>query len=291
MIDIKKELIRTARNSIRLKIGGKADDTVGATRFGGAPDVPEGFEWARYESESIYTNEVKERPLSFIAQFDLEEVSKYDTENLLPKTGVLSFFYELDSQKWGCDPDDKGCAKVYWFPDKSVLRRAEFPRDLGVNDVEFDYRLPALGITMRCERSYQDYGDFLLQREKLLENWEDFEAAQKSLGVYSETDESISKLLGWADTIQGNMTMECELVSRGYYLGDSEGWNEVTPLDRQEAKQWSAEDWVLLFQLDTVENGDFELMFGDCGRIYFYIRRDDLAARNFDDIWLVLQCG
>ena len=47
---------------------------------------------------------------------------------------------------------------------------------------------------------------------------------------------------------------------------------------------------MLLFQLDIVECGDFELMFGDCGHIYFYITKEDLAARRFDQIWLVLQC-
>ena len=31
-------------------------------------------------------------------------------------------------------------------------------------------------------------------------------------------------------------------------------------------------------------------MFGDCGRIYFYIRKKDLAERNFDNVQLILQC-
>ena len=94
-----------------------------------------------------------------------------------------------------------------------------------------------------------------------------------------------SKLLGWADVIQGNMTRECELVARrGYYLGDPDGWERVTPRDRQETEQWANRDWILLFQLGTVETDDFELMFGDCGRIYFYIHKDDLAARNFNMI-------
>ena len=43
-------------------------------------------------------------------------------------------------------------------------------------------------------------------------------------------------------------------------------------------------------RLDTVECGDFELMFGDCGHIYFYITKEDLAARRFDRVWLILQC-
>ena len=31
-------------------------------------------------------------------------------------------------------------------------------------------------------------------------------------------------------------------------------------------------------------------MFGDCGRIYFYIRREDLVQRRFDRVWLIQQC-
>ena len=32
-------------------------------------------------------------------------------------------------------------------------------------------------------------------------------------------------------------------------------------------------------------------MFGDCGMLYFYIRKEDLAARRFDNVHFVLQCG
>ena len=58
----------------------------------------------------------------------------------------------------------------------------------------------------------------------------------------------------------------------------------------QEAEQSSLKDWLLLFQLDTVTKDDFELMFGDCGRIYYYIRKEDLEARNFYNVWLIMQC-
>lgn len=290
MINIKKELLKTARNSIRLNIVGAAGASelkLGATRFGGKPDVPADFEWAYYEGTSMFGGEVKPRPLAFLAQFDLEEISEYDTENLLPKTGVLSFFYELESQTWDADPDEKGFARVYWFEDKRALHTAEFPDDLGTNKLGFDYRLPALKIAAKSEMSYQSYPDFLLQRAKLVENWEIFDAAQNSIGI--EKGDNISKLLGWANPVQDNMTVQCELLSRGYYLGDPQGWSEVTPLDRQEAEQWSAQDWMPLLQLDTVTDGNFRLIFGDLGRIYFYIRRDDLAARNFDDVQLILQ--
>ncbi len=287
MINIKKELEKAARNSIRLEIDGKPD---GKTKFGGAPDVPADFKWPYYEGKHCLVETPKNRALSFIAQFDLAEISRYDTDGLLPKTGILSFFYELETMKWGFDPKDRGCARVYYFEDAGALSPAKFPDDLTENELGESLHLPEIGITARSEKSYQHYGDFIVQREKMVQEWEAFEAAEKSLGIYSEEDPECSKLLGWANIIQGNMTRECELVARrGYYLGD--GWEGVTPRDRQETEQWANRDWLLLFQLGTVETEDFELMFGDCGRIYFYIHRDDLAARNFDNIWLILQCG
>lgn len=282
MIEIKKELEKSARNSIRLNIAGERR---GLTKFGGRPDVPAHFVWERYVGEDYPDETPKSRPLSFIAQFDLAEISRYDTDDLLPKTGLLSFFYECETMKWGFDPKDRGCARVFYFEDVNALSPAEFPDDLE------DYlRFPEIGIEARSEKSYQSFEDFLVQREKMLREWEKFEEAEKKLGIYSEEDPECSKMLGWANVIQGNMTRECELVAkRGYYLGSS--WEKVTPRDRQETEQWANRDWLLLFQLDTVIKDDFELMFGDGGRIYFYIHRDDLAARNFDNVWLILQCG
>ena len=279
-MELKNKLKQTLRNSIRLDIGGKADAAVGTTRFGGKPDLPKDFEWCYYEGEGC-DGEIKKRPLSFIAQFNLEEITKYDTEKLLPEKGLLSFFYDTDTMRWGYDPEDEGCAKVYYFEDISCLAPKDFPEDLD----EF-FRYPAIGIKVKREDSYQDYADFLLQKDKLTECWDDYDRAASSLKI--NTPDTSSKLLGWADIIQDNMTMECELVSRGYYLG--KGWDEVTPRDRQEAEQSSLKDWLLLFQLDSVFEGDFELMFGDCGRIYYYIKKEDLAAGRFDKVWLIMQC-
>ncbi|KMV74442.1 hypothetical protein FSCG_02162 [Fusobacterium vincentii 4_1_13] len=31
-------------------------------------------------------------------------------------------------------------------------------------------------------------------------------------------------------------------------------------------------------------------MFGDCGYIYFWIKKEDLKSKNFDNVWLILQC-
>ena len=58
---------------------------------------------------------------------------------------------------------------------------------------------------------------------------------------------------------------------------------------KEEIKK-ASKDWILLFQMDTVESDNYELMFGDCGYLYFWIKKEDLANKNFENIWLLLQC-
>ena len=86
------------------------------------------------------------------------------------------------------------------------------------------------------------------------------------------------------------MTIDCELLRQGFNVG--RGWSDLPMEVRQEAQHNGPKKWLLLFELDGVtdEQSDFELMFGDCGMIYFYIRKDELAAGNFDGVWLHLQC-
>lgn len=280
-MDMEQALRAMERNSIRLNIGGAPCGSVGGTRFGGVPDVPVDFLWPAFETDTYDDAEVKPRPLSFLAQFNCAELSELDSEGLLPETGLLSFFYEMDSQRWGYDPMDGGCARVFWFPDTGVLAPVGFPAELAE-----DFRFPQLGIQACMEPALPNWEDFSAKEALPRGGWERFDIIRAAL--VSAAPGVCHKLLGWPDVIQGNMAAECELVIRGYYLGD--GWQAVPPQMLQAAKDASLKDWRLLFQLDTVNDGGFELMFGDCGRIYFYIRKEDLAARQFDRVWLILQC-
>ena len=109
-MDIKKRLEETAKGQIDLHIGGAAGKG-SLTRFGGAPDLPEGFEWPRYG----YGDEAP-LPLAFLAQFDCRGLAKHDKDGLLPHEGVLSFFYEYRSQRWGYDPKDRRPARGLPLP-------------------------------------------------------------------------------------------------------------------------------------------------------------------------------
>lgn len=266
------------KNAVELCFGEGAA-APGKSRFGGRPDLPADFSWPTFYTATYDDSEKKARPLSFLLQIDCKEAAPYDRDGLLPKDGTLYFFYELASMRWGYDPGDQGCARVCYVKEGVPLEQTPFPEEL-----EEDYKLPEMPVSFQKRRDFPSWEE-LSARTGMREGWEEYDDIRERLG-FPQQDNS-SKLLGYADTIQGNMQEECELVSRGHYLGS--GWPKMNEKRRQELAAAAAE-WVLLFQLDTVTQGDFELMFGDCGRIYFYIRRRDLAAGKFDQVWLILQC-
>jgi uncharacterized protein YwqG len=46
--------------------------------------------------------------------------------------------------------------------------------------------------------------------------------------------------------------------------------------------------WILLLQVDSDSNEN--MMWGDCGRLYFWIPRKALQNKDFDQVWTILQC-
>lgn len=273
---IKEKREQMCRSSISLKISGKEEYKPGKTRFGGRPDVPFDFNWPVFEEKDC-DGVVKTVPLTFLAQFNCEELAPYDAEHLLPDHGLLSFFYDTDGQPWGFDPDDAGGARVFWFEDISVLREADYPADM-----KEDIKLPAFHMEIEQKNSFPDWEDF---SEIYSCDEEEFELLQ--METEAEEQEK-TKLLGWPDIIQDSMAVECELIAKGYYLGGS--WENIPKTVWQQAKATALDKWYLLFQLDTMEESDFSMMFGDCGRIYFYIPREDLLERRFERVWAILQC-
>lgn len=334
-LEVCQNIWSSQRNAIKLEIE-RQDfekmvilEEVGQSHFGGLPDVPEGFEWPSYEYVEkkylpfgkVEDGETKLCHLHFIAQFNLEQISLLDKDNLLPKKGLLLFFYDCYNQCWGYDPKEKGSWRVLYFENIASLKRARTPEG-----VDPDFIFPKLAIKAHArpnlidfEDYYDSFGpidayDFAKARymclkhldcnlEQLKEEdpqeYEDFVAQLSALLSQEECSDEIRygegaddyhQLLGYPAIIQNAMTIDCELLRQGFNVG--RGWSDF-PVDvKQKAQHNGPKNWLLLFELDGVtdDQSDFELMFGDCGMIYFYIRKDELAAGNFDGVWLHLQC-
>ena len=249
-------------------------EIVDKSKIGGRPYLPKDFTWPYYQ----------ELPLSFLAQINLEEVSSLDKDKLLPSTGMLYFFYELETEEWGYHPESKGCAKVFYFEDTSNFELIDFPKDM-----KGYCQVPEFKVTFKANISYPSYENFylLLKEDDALKkqdiSFNDF------IPLYDEIfipDNNYTKLLGYPEVIQNPMEEECEAVTRGFNMGGIESY----PKQYQKEIRSASKDWMLLFQMDTVETSDYELMFGDSGHIYFWIKKEDLANKNFENIWLILQC-
>ncbi len=260
---------------------------IGTSKIGGIPHLPADFQWPRYEAEG-YDEEWKDRPLSFVAQIDVGAVAAFDRDHRLPKQGFLYFFYDVISQKWGFDPEDAGCARVYYYDiPADALQETELPEDL-----EEEARVPLFALSFERKEELPDYEEFcaLTDTEQFGEDfdWDSYdEVLEKLLGEKDYEPDEVCKLLGHADLIQSAMLEECARVAMGLYCGNAEAYENTT--EAQEAAiAADARNWTLLAQFGTLSD---EIMFGDCGCIYFYIRKEDLAAARFDRIWLCLQCG
>jgi uncharacterized protein YwqG len=249
---------------------------IGGSRFGGDPDVWAQFQWPRHKGQD----------LTFLAQIDLKQIHKYDTDNLLPPEGWLLFFYAAEKQDaWGGDPQDRTAFRVLFLDcDRKKLVRHPCPETDASLRVEFNCcrlgfnlaaELPSLPETMGDEvvrlikKAHPDEDEALEMYSRLL----------CDLHGHGPEDPGYHHLLGYAQEIQGDMESECRQVTRGLFPKDEGG------LQGSKGKN----DWMLLFQIDTDEDGP-GWMWGDSGRLYFWIRRQDLNNRNFENAWMILQC-
>lgn len=283
--ELMKWLASVAKSEIRVSYepAGDTPTALTASRIGGKPAVPEGFVWPYFEGVGFDDPTPKNRPLSFMSQINLKDVAHLDKEGLLPKTGILSFFYEMNTQTWGFDPKDNESAKVYFFEDEDALHLEELPEDM-----EKDYRFPEFALSFEEHISLPEMSEFIRDYSDL--EWDDCIDCLVKSGYDPDEWGTYTKLLGYPDTIQNPMYEECEAVTRGWRRGNPEDFAKIPEEEKADIKE-KASEWMLLFQMGTVESDDFEMMFGDCGHIYFWIRKSDLAARNFDKVWLILQCS
>ena len=262
-------------NSIRIRCTAAHDDSFETCRskIGGAPDLLHGVDWPLG----------KDGPMAFVAQLNMQEVSHLDTAKVLPPKGVLHFFYDNVAQRWGFGPDDYGGWRVlYSIGDPRQFKRTDPPPGLPEEsrflassaDFSNEWTLPPIG-SLQTER----------MRFTNSETWAYIDMLNDLSTLYG-SDEQINRLIGHPDATQGGgMQVECQLASNGLDVGSSSGYADP----RVPELKKGADDWIMLLQMDS-EN-ESGMMWGDMGRIFYWIRKQDLARLDFTKVWLVLQCS
>ncbi len=229
-----------------------ADIAIGASKFGGAPDVPANFDWPMRD----------EAPLVFMAQINLDELAPFDIENKLPSSGVLSFFYDMNEDgDWPFgELADEGGWRVFHFEED--LARVEVPAE-----AQISHGLKTAAVTPQifCDVPTETFWIDVAENE-------DDQLTEEETGDWEELLEKVEAprhsllMLGHPHIIQNDARYEtAQMTGRGDF-----------------------DDWIVLLQMDMDDTIDW--MWGDAGAMFYLMHRDDLTNRNFDKCWLNAQC-
>lgn len=267
---VAQDLSAMLQPAIRLETLACREDELplGSTRIGGRPDLADDVVWPIWNG----------KPLTFLAQINLGDLTKFPFASVLPREGWLVFFYDAEQQTWGFDPKDRGSWAVIFMPDaKARLERCGLRSEILQN-----------GFYNLCKVQTHEIVTAMPWESPAIDRLELSEGERDAYlelldQIYTE-GEACHQILGHPQPIQGDMQLECQLVSNGLYCGNSTGYND--PRAKGLAK--GAEDWKLLFQLDSDDKAG--MMWGDVGRLYFWMRQEDLNNRDFGKSWMVLQC-
>jgi uncharacterized protein YwqG len=235
------------------------------SKFGGKPLVePKDFIWPLSNG----------KPMTFLAQLDLSEISNVYQYEWLGNEGLLLFFYDINEMPWGFDPNDRGMWKVLF--QSNPYEFAEFP-------LEYDkeYQIKESFIQPKLVDILPSFDEPSIEKLNLSDD-----EVELYFDMIEETQETSHQVGGFPSPIQGNhMELESQLASNGVNVGGPDGYQS------DEAKQLKsgAKDWKLLFQFDT--DDELEVMWGDCGMIYFWVQENKAKKNQFDNSWLILQCS
>lgn len=255
---------------LSLKTVEQSAAAIGASRIGGQPDMPPGTVWPSKQGA----------PMSFAGQIRLEETAPYDAAHLLPAAGLLAFFYDAGQETYGADPGDRAGFQVLYFAGELAnLQRQPFPEALPATA-----RFQPCAVTCAATLTAAQAPDLEIPGLAWSPDAQKrYEAAIGGVaGLASQPQGGPhSQLLGFPDTLQDDMRMECQLASHGI------GMDQADSDPRTTALAAGATNWQLLLQLDSEPQAG--MRWADAGMLYYWVERDALRAGTFDNVWVVLQ--
>jgi uncharacterized protein YwqG len=236
--------------------------------LGGSPLLPEDVEWPTWDEHG---------PLTFIGAVDCGALPVKDLDIPLPEDGALLFFYfdgQIDDSEAiteALTPDADTTAvgsRVLYVPADAEMAERAAPEllaaysrillggDVIATDPDFDH--PAF------RAAFADPYDPASPHPALA--GDEFDTAVDEV---RRTQTPYHQIAGYARPVQGSV--ENETARSVYPVKDAAALSARAAL---------AEQLVLLAQIDSDYSN--EMSWGDAGALYWLIRPDDLAARDFD---------
>lgn len=169
----------------------RTEVTATASRFGGAPLAPPGWQWPV----------ANEEPLLFVGQINCGELRGLPEAGLLPSSGLLAFFGDHDAVT-GCFPFDDH--NVFYWPEADRL----VPAKSAVEPIETYPSCalvprPFLDLPHPDSRTVRNLGLNEQQRRSYFDVW--LEILRHDIPRDCVWYAGFSKLLGWPDLVQSDL--------------------------------------------------------------------------------------
>jgi uncharacterized protein YwqG len=289
--------------------------TPGASRLGGAPDLPADQPWPvrpAYAGGGAIADRLVRRPelrglltspapLHFMAQIDLAAVARLGVlKDHLPAEGRLLFFWDPKGGPW---IESAESCRVLWdrTPAQALVRKEapaglaeegttgfEMPRLFRAQAVDFlpiwsmpdRHLLPSL-----AERAGDAALVASLDDEDAADGWEALWCdMMDARGAYLASGREVlpHRLGGWPMPEQDDPRYEAV----GSALGLYEMFGHQPDAAERARILENMHRWVLLLQVDFADLWGLQLVEGT---IYFVMREGDLHARNFDRVHAIYQ--
>lgn len=309
-------VLKAARPAVRISANlASAPQELGTSRFGGCPDLPASIAWPTWDAANWFRSEIAyarrnlegrfigedgprywrdfieraeddlarpTRHLTFVAQLNLADLDGFTLSLSLPHEGLLSFFYDLRNWPPSYDPAAQDAWQVVFS-------------SLGTQLVRHDPPAPVQGHPSRND----DWSEPYEAQMAFKQVWtlpEQIESSNTESAAWtSESYESLleatrgqspnHQVTGAPTQAQGDMASERQLVSSGIYCGRPPSLSAAErTFHEREARQWK-----LLFQVDS--DDALDLLLGDAGLLYWWIREPDALKRRFDLVRGAFQCS
>ncbi len=264
------DILQFTRNTIFIKLQRVNDEKeipIGHTKMGGNPDLPPDFQWYNYN----------DLPLTFIGQFRLSDLAPYDINYELPQSGMLYFFYEAAELPLTYEGYHKGGHRILYMPDEKIPLIRHIHPVKGSKTIPITAQ-PACQVSLSSGVTFphhEEAREFLLSKLSEQEEnqyWDMLRGMRSRFNHY---------LLGTPDEVQGDMRTRCQLEFSNLK------W-ESSSEDQRNTAIKLARDWQLLLQVDSDET-NLNIMWVDSGMLYFWIKKQDLQNKNFNNTWAVVE--
>jgi uncharacterized protein YwqG len=215
-----------------------------------------------------------ETHLHFLGQIDLAELPAHDS--LANRDGLLLFFADVEDGMCGFDPASAGSAVVALVERSRANTIVASPSSLSSDGVFAD-------ASLQFETEWTIPAD-LRAHGIDLHKWDQQSPYAKFYAQLEFDDAPVHRLFGHPQEIQNDMRLTCEMAANGIYGGTSEPYKAA----RANGLDVTAKRWTLLAQFDS--DDALSWMWGDAGRLYFWIPIDELNAGRFERVWGIEQC-